>query len=248
MKRQKILIFGHSGYIGKSVVNLANSKNLSIIGVGRKKGCIVDNFYSCDYKDYDCISKVLAELDFNDLSSIVFCQRARNKDGNTLVENFHEEMAIELNPYLAVKKRLQTKIERTNALNIVSLTSNAAFRPALDVRFNYQIIKSAQQMAGISLGYLKTAFPVYSNIISFGEIKNSDISIHSDWHNKLFDLINLTLPGKDIISSRKIAEMILLLCNADQLGLNGQVLYADSGLHRLSNESLLRAHTTHEFD
>lgn len=239
--KNKILIFGASGYIGQIICKLAVSNGIHTINIGRSNANYIDTFIKCDYSDYASLSDAVEIVGLGELQSIIFCQRGRFKDAKLQESKLYQPLVAELNPYLTVKNLItKNNIGRSEPLNIVSITSNAASRPAYDIDYEYEILKSAQKMAGIALGFIKSDFPIYSNVISFGEILNKNINKHTRWHEELFRLIKLTSGGKKVVDSDAVASLALLLCSASEMGLNGETLHADHGLGRISNESLLR--------
>ena len=82
---------------------------------------------------------------------------------------------------------------------------------------------------------------IFSNNISFGEAINKSISIHSDYHSRLFGKAKDYLHEKELPSIDNIANLAVFLCDADRYSLSGQTLIVDSGLSHLSIESILRS-------
>ena len=227
--------------IGQTICKLAVSKGIHTVNIGRREANYIDTFIKCDYSDYSSLSDAIKIAKPDDLQAIIFCQRGSFKDAELQEPRLYKPLMAELNPYLIVKSHITNEsANRLAPLNIGSMTSTASSRPAYDIDYQYESLKSAQKMAGISLGFIKSDFPVYSNVISFGEILNTGISNHTRWHEKLFKLIKFTCDGKKVVDSDAIASLALLLCTASKMGLNGEVFHADHGLGKLSNESLLR--------
>ena len=239
--KNKILIFGASGFIGQTICELAAERGIKVVNIGRSNGKNMDTFVECNYSDYKSVDEAIKSIDMNQISAVIFCQRGRLSKTTQKSNYIVTPLTVELNPYLAIHDYIiDRETKRSTTLNIVTITSNAATRPAYDVDYEYEIIKSAQKMAGLALGFRKTNFPVYSNIISFGEISNNKIERHSEWHEKLFGLIKKASGGKTVVDAHRVGSLALMLCSASQLGLNGEVLHAENGLGKISNESILR--------
>lgn len=237
----RILIFGYSGYIGKQICKIAHACNHTLIGAGRKKTDNLDEFYDCDFENYKDLKTALnAEL-LDKIDCIVFSHRVKLDEGrDSLFDLFYEKLAVELNPFNIIYEYLEnTKCNKN--LSIVTVTSRAGEMFASDVDYRYQIIKSAQKTAGISLGYRKAiSRNVYSNAICFGEILNSETTQHTTYHRRLFEEYREVISNKRITTSYQVTKLVMLLLKAADYSLNGQTIYADSGLSKLSQDFFVR--------
>jgi len=235
-----IAIFGSTGRIGTEVCKLLKKEGIHVIGIGRSINSSCSSSIKADFINYESLFQELKGLTAINISAVVFCHRYRIKGNKELSEDFTECMNIEMNPFLAIKQYLDSSNTFTGPINIVTVTSNASRRWAIDVDYAYHIIKSAQLTAGLALGALENDRSTFSNAISIGEVVDNRIGTHSNYHETLYKNISSCLQIQSMTNINNIARAVLILCSADKLAMNGQILNIDSGLSSITQESIIR--------
>jgi len=237
-----IVVYGSTGLVGKAVCHEAQSAGYRVIGCSRTKCQNSSESIEIDFSNYSHLLEATANL----LSTgklpraIIFCHRSRVSPQVCDADALLLSTTVEINPYLALKEIL-TKTKRKGVLNIITLTSNAAFRYAKDVHFNYHIIKHAQVAATIGLSLIPSSLHVFSNVVSFGEIINSSRKEHDLHHKRLFAGLSRCTLNKNVPSINDVAKAAIMLCKASSMGICGQTLTIDSGLSCLTQEFLVRS-------
>lgn len=239
-KPKQVIVFGSSGLIGKKICEKALLHKHKLIEAGRSKINSESEFLESDFNNLESISESLLNIKLEDGDAIVFSHRARNEQLKNEQNSLYANIQVEINPYFAAYKILQSRRFSGLTLNVVNITSNSYRSGGHDISFSYHVTKAAQAAAGQMLAYIPQ-LKTFSNNISFGETINNDISSHSNYHSKLFNEAKKCLNGKALPSTDQIASLAIRLCNADQYGLSGQTLCVDSGLSHLSIESVLRS-------
>lgn len=237
-----VVVYGSTGFVGRIVCHEAQNAGYSVISLGRTKCRNSSESIEIDYSSYNYLLEATADLLLRDNlpKAFIFCHRSRVSPQICDADALLLSTIVEINPYHALKEAL-IKTRRNGALNIVTVTSNAAFRYAEDVHFNYHIIKHAQVAASIGLSMIPSSLHVFSNVVSFGEIINTERKEHDLHHKRLFAWLSRCSLNKSVPSINDLARAVITLCKADSMGICGQILTVDSGLSCLTQEFLVRS-------
>lgn len=244
MKRT-LVVYGSTGLIGREVVKQARECGYSTIGIARTSNKFCDVNYSVDFLDFDRLQLVTNEVltKGNEPVSIVFCHRSRDLSsvGHSQIERFRYELDITLNPYIATETTIST-LACDAQINIVTVTSNAGAAYAQDTRYSYQIVKAAQISAACGLAYSSSvSLGVYSNIVRFGEAIDENRQTHDEYHSRLFEELRRQNGGRPVATVKNIGRVVMLLCDADKLAVNGQEIIVDGGISKVTQESIVRS-------
>ena len=236
-----VVIYGSTGFVGKAVCLQAHNAGYKVISLGRTKCPASCESIETDFSVYSSLVEATSNLLSRAVlpKAFIFCHRSRMSPQISEADALLQSTAIEINPYLALKQGLE-KTSRRGTINIVTVTSNAAFRYAQDVYYNYHIVKHAQVAASIGLSLIPTSLHVFSNVVSFGEVVDRSKKEHDLQHKRLFSRLSRFTLNKQVPSLNDIARAAIMLCDANSMGLSGQTLIVDSGLSCLTQESLAR--------
>jgi len=237
-----VVIYGPTGFVGRAICLQAHNAGYKVIGIGRNKSQTSCESIEADFSVYSSLVEATSNLlSRSELpKALIFCHRSRMSSRLSEADALLQSTAIEINPYLALKQGLENS-SRKGALNIVTVTSNAAFRYAQDVYYNYHIVKHAQVAASIGLSLIPTTLQVFSNVISFGEAADTSKREHDHQHKRLFSMLSGFTLNKPVPTIDDIARAAIMFCDANSMGLSGQTLTVDSGLGCLTQESLARS-------
>ena len=236
-----IVVYGSTGLVGKAVCDEAQKIGYQVIGLSRTKNSICEESIEIDFLDYEHLAKTSQELigRENIPDAFVFCHRSRISSHLSEADALLQSTAIDIYPYLALNEALKTT-DRRGSLNIVTVTSNAAFRFAQDVNYMYHITKHAQVAASKGLSSALSSLDIFSNVVSFGEVVDHSKQDHDPYHKKLFTTLSRCSSDRPVPSIENVAKTAVMLCKASSFGLCGQTLVIDSGLSGITQESLVR--------
>jgi len=236
-----IAVYGSTGLVGKAVCDTAQKIGYQVIGISRTRNNICEESIKIDFLDYEHLAKTAQDLigRENIPDAFVFCHRSRVSSHLSEADALLQSTAIDIYPYLALKEALKTT-ERKGSLNIVTVTSNAAFRFAQDVNYTYHVAKHAQVAASFGLCLAPSSLDIFSNVVSFGEAIDHSKQDHDPYHKKLFTALSCCNLGRPVPSIENVATAAVMLCKASSFGLCGQTLVIDSGLSSITQESLVR--------
>lgn len=240
-----IVVYGSTGLVGKAVCVEAQRNGCQVIGLSRTRSKACSESIEIDFLDYEHLAKTAQELigRENIPDAFVFCHRSRISSHLSEADALLQSIAIDIYPYLALKDALK-KIDRKGSLNIVTVTSNAAFRFAQDVNYMYHITKHAQVAASFGLSSAPTSLDVYSNVVSFGEVIDNSKQDHDLFHRQLFPILSRCSSDRPVPSIENVAKVAVMLCKASSFGFCGQTLVIDSGLSNITQESVVRLLTS----
>jgi enoyl-[acyl-carrier-protein] reductase (NADH) len=240
-----IVVYGSTGLVGKAVCTEAQRIGYEVIGLSRTKNNTCTESIEIDFLNYHSLARITQDL--IGASSIpvafVFCHRSRVASHLSEVDALLQATAIDIYPYLALKEELN-KTKRRGSLNVVTVTSNAAFRFAQDIDFGYHVTKHAQIAASIGLASLPSSLDIFSNIVSFGEVVDNSKQEHDSYHRDLFTTLSRCASGRPVPSIVNVAKAAVMLCKASSFGICGQTLVIDSGLSSITQESIVRLLTS----
>jgi len=244
-----IVVYGSTGLVGKAVCDEAQRTGHQVIGLSRTKNNKCDESIEIDFLDYECLVKTTEELisRSNIPKAFVFCHRARISSSLAEADSLLQSTGIDIYPYLALHQALKTT-KRKSPLNIVTVTSNAAFRFAQDVNYLYHITKHAQVAASFALSLAPSSLDVFSNVVSFGEAIDHSKQDHDPYHQKLFNTLSRCSSDRPMPTIKNVAKTAVILCNASSFGLCGQTLVIDAGLSGITQESIVRLLTRDTVD
>lgn len=234
-----VIVFGSTGYIGRSFVRLCSKLGIFTIGVSRTENSACSISKLVNFIDSNSIDKLWLDIGEDTMKrcAIVFCHRARVDyiDNKSSIDS----ITVEVNPYLSLSRYLSNS-NKSCKISIVSVTSNASMKFARELDPTYHISKHAQIGAAKSLGYVQCSSEVYSNVLSFGDLRDSSLRKHSDYHLKLHGEIRKVSGYNEVATKKELVRFMLLLCEAHRLGISGQTITIDKGLGSLSQDSILR--------
>ena len=236
-----IIVYGSNGLVGKAVCTEALRIGYDVIGLGRTKNNACTKSIEIDFLNYDHLAEITHDLieERNIAAAFVFCHRSRVASNLSEAEALLQATAIDIYPYLALKEELN-KTKRKGSLNVVTVTSNAAFRYAPDVNFDYHVTKHAQIAASIGLASVSSSLDIYSNIVSFGEVVDNSKQEHDPYHRQLFNTMRRCSSSRPVPTIGNVATATIMLCKASSIGICGQTLVIDSGLSSITQESIVR--------
>lgn len=236
-----IVVYGSTGLVGKAVCDEAQRTGHQVIGLSRTRNNKCDESVEIDFLDYEHLVKTAKELisRSNIPKAFVFCHRSRISSGLSEADVLLQSTAIDIYPYLALHEALKTT-ERKGPFNIVTVTSNAAFRFAQDVNYQYHITKHAQVAASVGLSSAASSLDIFSNVVCFGEAIDHSQQHHDQYHQKLFHNLSRCSSDRPVPTIRNVAKTAVILCDASSFGLCGQTLVIDSGLSGITQESVVR--------
>lgn len=240
-----IVVYGSNGLVGKAVCTEALRIGYDVIGLSRTKNNTCTKSIEIDFLNYDRLIKITQDLigEHNIPPAFVFCHRSRVASNLSEAEALLQATAIDIYPYLALKEELN-KTKRKGNINVVTVTSNAAFRYAQDVNFGYHVTKHAQIAAAISLASVSSSLDIFSNIVSFGEVVDNSKQEHDPYHRKLFNTISRCSSDRPVPTIVNVATATIMLCKASSIGICGQTFIIDSGLSSITQESIIRLLTS----
>ena len=238
MNKPRIIIFGTSGTVGSAICNEAISQGYEIIGIGRTKNYDCFESLQVDFKNIIQLKEKINKIDPKNLTSIIFCQRARTIEKDNRKSLF-DALEIELNPIYAIKDYLEN-VSLQKAINIVTITSTAATKINLDIDYNYHVVKGSSLHAGLSLSISKSNKCVFSNALSIGEIVDKRYKKHSKTKEIIFSKLKNIITTKNLVSTNDVAKQALSLCKASEFNLNRQIINLDAGLGNISQDSIIR--------
>ena len=236
-----IVVYGSTGLIGKAVCQEAHKIGYQVIGLSRTKNKTCEESIEIDFLNYEHLAKTTQELISreNIPNAFVFCHRSRVSSHLSEAEALLQSTAIDIYPYLALKEALKGS-KRKGVLNIVTVTSNAGFRFAQDVKYMYHITKHAQVAAAIGLSSAPFSLNIFSNVVTFGEAIDQSKQDHDPYHRQLFTTLKRCTSGRPVPSIDNVAKAAVMLCKASSVGICGQTLVIDSGLSNITQESVVR--------
>ena len=239
-KANCILVYGSSGRVGSSIVSEAKSKGMFVIGIGRKHTSLVDYHVSSDMANIDEVIDRTEEvfMQFEPMS-VVFAHRSRADKSEEDFPNTVQCLSDSLLPVFALRDVIEKTAQKRD-VSVVTVGSTVGKSYSNDTDFSYHVNKAAVTSASLMLGYLKSNLRVYSNMVLFGEAKDTRIPEDSRYHSSLYNSISTTL-NKPVSTIQSISRLcVILAAHAADLQISGQELIVDSGLSKMNIESLFR--------
>jgi NAD(P)-dependent dehydrogenase (short-subunit alcohol dehydrogenase family) len=240
-----LIIVGATGYVGSAITNEARKDGHKVISIGRSPNQLAHYNYIADFSSYKSSVRAF-ESSFSQhgsVDAVIYSHRARS--GMNLKHLCAKELCklleVELTPYLCLRSVIQEEYLQV-PLRVLTITSHASKAFANDTCYQYHIVKHAQVAASLGLSFLGLPVPVYSNILSFGELKDDFLAedAHDSARIGLFAEYAKAVYPRPIPTLSSLARLAINMCMIDQLC--GQTISLDSGLGITSPESLLRSY------